>query len=79
MLKGRTDIGMVVASLTGPTRIEGPWRDLVSFFRTVSTVRVKHDMLIDALAARGPSQAWMRQTTKVIGRYVYPQLGSIFL
>ena len=38
-------------------RIEGPWRDLVSFFRTVSTVRVKYDMLIDALAARGPSQA----------------------
>jgi ABC-type bacteriocin/lantibiotic exporter with double-glycine peptidase domain len=57
VLNGRTDVGTVVASLTGLTRIEGPWRDLVSFFRTVSTVRVKYDMLIDALAARGPSQA----------------------
>ena len=32
MLEGRSDVGTVVASLTGLTRIEGPWRDLVSFF-----------------------------------------------
>jgi hypothetical protein len=37
VLKGRSDVGTVVASLTGLTRIEGPWRDLVSFFRTAST------------------------------------------
>ena len=40
VLSGRTDVGTVVASLTGLTRIEGPWRELVSFFRSASTVRV---------------------------------------
>lgn len=56
VLNGRSDVGTVVASLTGLTRIEGPWRDLVSFFRTVSTVRVKYDMLLGALAERDPPQ-----------------------
>ena len=53
VLKGRSDVGTVVASLTGLTRIEGPWRDLISFFRTASTVRVKYDMLLPAITQRG--------------------------
>ena len=52
VLKGQSDVGTVVASLTGLTRIEGPWRDLVSFFRMASTVRVKYEMLLDAIAPR---------------------------
>ncbi len=52
VLHGQSDVGTVVASLTGLTRIEGPWRDLVSFFRSASTVRVKYDLLSGALAAR---------------------------
>jgi ABC-type bacteriocin/lantibiotic exporter with double-glycine peptidase domain len=52
VLRGTSDVGTVVASLTGLTRIEGPWRDLVSFFRTASTVRVKYGMLAGAIAAR---------------------------
>ncbi|MFO1073267.1 MAG: ABC transporter transmembrane domain-containing protein [Geminicoccaceae bacterium] len=53
VLEGRGDVGTVVATLTGLTRIEGPWRDLVSFFRTLSTVRVKYEMLARALLVRG--------------------------
>ena len=52
VLRGQSDVGTVVASLTGLTRIEGPWRDLVSFFRSASTVRVKYELLAGALAAR---------------------------
>jgi ABC-type bacteriocin/lantibiotic exporter with double-glycine peptidase domain len=52
VLEGRSDVGTVVASLTGLIRIEGPWRDLVSFFRTASTVRVKYAMLLPAITAR---------------------------
>jgi ABC-type bacteriocin/lantibiotic exporter with double-glycine peptidase domain len=52
VLEGRSDVGTVVASLTGLTRIEGPWRDLVSFFRTASTVRVKYAMLVRAISPR---------------------------
>ncbi len=56
VLEGRSDVGTVVASLTGLTRIEGPWRDLVSFYRSASTVRVKYAMLERAIAPR-PSQS----------------------
>jgi ABC-type bacteriocin/lantibiotic exporter with double-glycine peptidase domain len=51
-LRGQSDVGTVVASLTGLMRIEGPWRDLVSFFRQASTMRVKYGMLARALAPR---------------------------
>ena len=61
VLRGRSDVGTVVASLTGLARIEGPWRDLVAFYRTASTVRVKYEMLVRALAAReGPPQVTLR-------------------
>lgn len=49
VLQGRTDVGTVVASFTALGRIDGPWRDLVSFFRTASTVRVKYGMLLPAI------------------------------
>jgi ABC-type bacteriocin/lantibiotic exporter with double-glycine peptidase domain len=52
VLNGRTDVGTVVASLTGLTRLERPWRDLVSFFRSASTVRVQYAMLVQSIIPR---------------------------
>ena len=52
VLDGRSDVGTVVASLVGLTRIEGPWRVLVSFFRNASTVRVKYAMLSRSIMPR---------------------------
>jgi ABC-type bacteriocin/lantibiotic exporter with double-glycine peptidase domain len=52
VLRGRSDVGTVMASLTGLARIEGPWRELVAFFRHASTVRVKYAMLVSAVARR---------------------------
>ena len=52
VLQGQSDVGTVVASLVGLTRIEGPWRELVSFFRNASTVRVKYAMLTRAIMPR---------------------------
>jgi ABC-type multidrug transport system fused ATPase/permease subunit len=49
VIEGRTDVGTVVASLTGLTRIEGPWRELIGFFRTASSVRVQFGMLSKAI------------------------------
>jgi ABC-type bacteriocin/lantibiotic exporter with double-glycine peptidase domain len=49
VLHGRTEVGTVVASLTGLTRIDRPWRELVSFFRSASTVRVQYAMLVQAI------------------------------
>ena len=52
VLDGRSDVGTVVASLTGLVRIEGPWRDLVSFFRSASAMRVQYGMLAAAIRPR---------------------------
>jgi ABC-type bacteriocin/lantibiotic exporter with double-glycine peptidase domain len=48
VLEGRTDTGTVVASLSGLTRLEGPWRELVAFYRQASITRVNYEMLVDA-------------------------------
>jgi ABC-type multidrug transport system fused ATPase/permease subunit len=52
VLDGSSDVGTVVASLTGLMRIEGPWRELVGFFRNASTVRVKYAMLVRSMTPR---------------------------
>lgn len=52
VLNGHSDVGTVVASLSGLTRIERPWRELVSFFRSASTVRVQYAMLVEAIMPR---------------------------
>jgi ABC-type bacteriocin/lantibiotic exporter with double-glycine peptidase domain len=61
VLDGRSDIGTVVASLTGLTRLEGPWRELIAFFRSASTVRIKYEMLVRSLMPRtttGGDHGW---------------------
>lgn len=61
VLDGRSDIGTVVASLTGLKRLEGPWRELIAFFRNASTVRVKYEMLVRSLMPRavtGGDHGW---------------------
>jgi len=50
VLRGETDVGTVVAALTGMTRIDRPWKNLVKFYRSLSMVRVRYGMLADALA-----------------------------
>jgi ABC-type bacteriocin/lantibiotic exporter with double-glycine peptidase domain len=57
VIQGRSDVGTVVASLTGLTRIEGPWRELVAFFRNASTVRVQFAMLFRAIEQRPTVQS----------------------
>jgi ABC-type bacteriocin/lantibiotic exporter with double-glycine peptidase domain len=52
VLNGESDVGTVMASLTGLARVDGPWRELVSFFRNASTVRVKYAMLVRAIMDR---------------------------
>lgn len=70
VLQGRSDVGTVVASLSGLTRIEGPWRDLVAFFRSASTVRVKFAMLVQAIMPRlaEPASDALEQPVEVHGR-----------
>lgn len=50
VVNGRTDIGTVVAALTGLARISQPWRQLIAFYRTLSATDVEYELLIAALA-----------------------------
>lgn len=47
-LRGHTDIGSVVAALSALTRINEPWRAIIAFYRELSAVRVKFDLLVNA-------------------------------
>jgi ABC-type bacteriocin/lantibiotic exporter with double-glycine peptidase domain len=44
-LEGRTDIGSIVAALSGMARISQPWRELIAFYRDLSATRVKFELL----------------------------------
>lgn len=48
VLNGHADIGSIVAALSALTRIVGPWTELVAFYRDLSAVRVKFELLLKA-------------------------------
>jgi len=48
VIHGRTDVGTVVAALSGLARIAEPWRELIAFYRDLSVVRIKFELLLAA-------------------------------
>jgi len=49
VIEGRSDVGTVVAATVGLSRLQQPWRQLVTFYRTVSAVRVKFELMREVL------------------------------
>ena len=49
VLTGRTELGTVVAFLTGLAQLNDPWGDLVNYFRESTTAQVKYRMIAGAL------------------------------
>ena len=45
VFEDRSDIGTVVAALSALVRLSDPWRQLITFYRELSAVRVKFDIL----------------------------------
>lgn len=45
VIQGETNIGVVVAFLSGLSTLRSPWRALISYYRVVSDVALKFDML----------------------------------
>lgn len=45
--EGRSDVGSVVAATVGLGRIQGPWKELIAFFRNLSVVYVQYELLRD--------------------------------
>ena len=52
VLQGKTEIGIVVAFLSGFDKIVDPSRQLVAFFRSMSSIRVQFELITEAMAAR---------------------------
>jgi ABC-type bacteriocin/lantibiotic exporter with double-glycine peptidase domain len=48
VINGRTDIGTVVAAMSGLTRVAEPWRELLDFYRDLNSVRIKYELLRSA-------------------------------
>ena len=51
VIEGQTQIGVVVAFISGFARMSDPLRDLIAYYRLYAQTSVKHDMIAD----------WMRQ------------------
>jgi ABC-type multidrug transport system fused ATPase/permease subunit len=49
VVQGRTEVGTVVAFISGLDRVNDPWGDLVNYFREMSSARVKYRMVAKAL------------------------------
>lgn len=52
VLQGETDIGTVVAATLGLSRLQAPWTALIAFYRRASPMRVRLDMLREALGVQ---------------------------
>jgi len=51
VIRGETQLGTIVAFLSGFERLSTPWSELIAFYREVSNARMKYRMLIDAFPA----------------------------
>jgi ABC-type multidrug transport system fused ATPase/permease subunit len=57
VMLGKTEVGTVVAFISGLTKINDPWNDLVVFFRDMTNARVKYRLIARALDDQDPSEA----------------------
>lgn len=52
VLKGKTEIGIVVAFISGLDRVLDPWRELIAFVRSTSAAKVQFDLLEGTLGGK---------------------------
>jgi ABC-type bacteriocin/lantibiotic exporter with double-glycine peptidase domain len=57
VLQGRTDVGTIVAFVSGLTLMNDPWRDLVAYFRDLTNAGLKYRMIASALDQRSGGAA----------------------
>jgi len=52
VLKGKTEIGIVVAFISGLDRVLDPWRELIAFVRSTSAAKVQFDLIEGTLGRK---------------------------
>ena len=50
VIEGRTDLGIVVAFISGFEKIMDPARELLNFYRRMAQIRVQYRLIADAIA-----------------------------
>jgi ABC-type multidrug transport system fused ATPase/permease subunit len=55
VMRGRTEVGTVVAFISGLTKVNDPWNDLVTFLRDMTNARVKYRLIAGILEGRDPA------------------------
>jgi ABC-type bacteriocin/lantibiotic exporter with double-glycine peptidase domain len=49
LLEGKTEVGTIVAFISGLARMNGPWGELVNYFRDLTNAGLKFRMIASAL------------------------------
>jgi ABC-type bacteriocin/lantibiotic exporter with double-glycine peptidase domain len=57
LLQGRTEVGTIVAFISGLGRMNGPWGELVNYFRDLTNAGLKYRMIATALDSASPEPA----------------------
>ena len=52
VLNGKTEIGIVVAFISGLDRVLDPWRELIAFVRSTSAAKVQFDLIESTLGRK---------------------------
>ena len=53
LMRGETEVGTVVAFISGLARMNDPWNDLVDFFRNLANAGVKYALIAQVLEKGG--------------------------
>ncbi|WP_120633236.1 ABC transporter transmembrane domain-containing protein [Ruegeria sp. EL01] len=61
VMQGKTDVGTVVAAISGLSRIQGPTAFLITFYRQVSANRIKFELMLELF---GPDPSRYRRLPK---------------
>ena len=52
VLNGKTEIGIVVAFISGLDRVLEPWREMIAFARSTSAARIQFDLIESTLGTK---------------------------
>jgi ABC-type multidrug transport system fused ATPase/permease subunit len=52
VLNGRTEVGTIVAFISGVNRMNTPWRDLMTWLREVTNAGTKYGLIVEQLESR---------------------------
>jgi ABC-type bacteriocin/lantibiotic exporter with double-glycine peptidase domain len=57
VVRGETELGVVVAFLSGLRQVQGPWSELLDFYRRLADARVKYRLVRAAIAGTTPGDS----------------------